>query len=374
MDNIQEKNTEATRMPNRNMTVLNRDTNFNLRTEQIFGDNGLPIQRFDKMKYPNLFRFYHDQKNAFWSPDEIDIVVDKRDYANLRDEEKFIFTSNLKYQILLDSVQLRGIDLLMSKLQNTQVEAFCAIWKFFEQIHSISYSHIIQNLYANPAEIFDNITNDTAIMERSFSVVEQYNTFLKKVEKTQNADKKIIFLTLISIYLLESIRFYVSFACSYSFAQKGVMSGNAKIIQLINKDEIIHFHFTRELINILRKEESEGFTEIIKELKVQVEALFDETVQDECKFIKYLFDGRRLDNLSPAQLKAYVKFLANKRGEDIGYPDLYPHYKENPLPWINTYTNSGIEQVAPQEMDIISYNIAGTTNDLETTTFDFDFS
>ena len=392
MDCLDGKNTKTTttKANPSAIGVLNRNANIDFMNEPIFGNSGLGIQRFDKMKYPQLFAFYHQQKNAFWDVNEIDITKDKMDYLKLRDDEKFIFTSNLKYQILLDSVQLRGIDLLQSKLQNTQVEAFCSIWKFFEQIHSISYSHIIQNVYTQPSEIFDNITNDKDIMERGFSVVERYN---KLIENTN--DFETIYLTLISIYLLEGVRFYISFACSYSFAEKGMMEGNSKIIQLINKDEIIHFKFTQTLINILRNEKSEGFQEIINTPKMiyKVQQLFDETVEDECRFIKHLFGNcacgrscangicvetlnggnRRLDNLNVSQLKGYVKYLANIRGNEIGYTQLYPFYTHNPIPWISKYTTSGLVQTPPQESEIIEYNIKNTINDLASTTFDFYF-
>ena len=339
----------------------------------FFGNDGMALQRYDKFKYPGFFELFKNQINSFWLPEEVDLSKDRLDYKSLTENEKFIFTSNLKYQILLDSIQSRGIPNLTEDLSNLEVEAFCSAWAFFETIHSYAYTFIIKNVYHNPGEVFDNTLNDEEILKRASSVTKYYDELINSFGDFEYEKKKKLYLTLMSVNILEGIRFYVSFACSYAFAQNGKMEGNAKIISLINKDENLHLGFTQKMLRDLRNREDEGFQDVIKELEPVVTQMFKDAAEEEMQWADYLFKDGSMLGLNADILKQYMMFLCNQRMKSI---DLEPIFEKvnNPINWINAWTNSGGVQVAPQESEIESYNKAAVKADLNDTDFsDFDF-
>lgn len=354
--------------------IINKDNTIDYTKIPIFfGSNGMSIQRYDKFKYPGFFELFKQQMNSFWLPEEIDLSKDRLDYKNLTENERFIFTSNLKYQILLDSIQSRGIPNLEEDLSNPEVEAFCKAWAFFETIHSYSYTHIIKNVYHSPSEVFDNILNDEEILKRTSSVTKYYDDMINGIGETEYERKKKLYLTFMSVNILEGIRFYVSFACSYAFAQNGKMEGNAKVITLINKDENLHLGFTQKILRDMKNKTDEGFSEIAKELEPIVIQMFKDAAKEEMEWADYLFKDGSMLGLNSEILKKYMMYLTNIRMKAL---DIEPIFEKtnNPINWINAWTNSGSVQVMPQESEIESYNKGAVKADLDDTDFsDFDF-
>lgn len=354
--------------------ILNFDSQVDYtKVPVFFGSNGMSIQRYDKFKYPGFFELFKKQINSFWLPEEFDLSKDRLDYKNMSDNEKFIFTSNLKYQILLDSVQSRGIPYLTENLSNPEVEAFCSAWSFFETIHSYSYTFIIKNVYAQPGEVFDNILNDNEIIKRASSVTKYYDEMINSFGESELDRKRKLYLTLMSINILEGIRFYVSFACSYAFAQNGKMEGNAKVISLINKDENLHLGFTQKILRDMSINKEEGFFDIVNELKPKVYEMFKLAAEEEMQWADYLFQNGSMLGLNADILKKYMMFLTNSRLKAIGLDPIFERVN-NPINWINAWTNSESVQAAPQETEIESYNKAAVNNDLTDSDFgDFEF-
>lgn len=354
--------------------ILNFDSQIDYtKIPVFFGSNGMSIQRYDKFKYPGYFELFKKQINSFWLPEEFDLSKDRLDYKNMSDNEKFIFTSNLKYQILLDSVQSRGIPYLTENLSNPEVEAFCSAWSFFETIHSYSYTFIIKNVYAQPGEVFDNILNDNEIIKRASSVTKYYDEMINSFGESELDRKRKLYLTLMSINILEGIRFYVSFACSYAFAQNGKMEGNAKVISLINKDENLHLGFTQKILRDMSINKEEGFFDIVNELKPKVYEMFKLAAEEEMQWADYLFQNGSMLGLNADILKKYMMFLTNSRLKAIGLDPIFERVN-NPINWINAWTNSESVQNMPQETEIESYNKAAVNNDLGESDFgDFNF-
>jgi len=350
-------------------TLVNLNNNIDFTKEPMFFGESLNIERYDKFKYPAYFEFFKKQLQSFWMPEEIDLSKDRLDYKNMTDNEKFIFTSNLKYQILLDSVQSRGIHHLSEHLSNPEIEAFISVWAMFETLHSYSYTYIIKNVYSNPSEVFDNILNDEEIVKRTVSVTKHYDEMINSMGDSEHEQKKQLYLTLMSINILEGIRFYVSFACSYAFAQNGKMEGNSKIISLINKDENLHLGFTQKLLNDLRTKDEEGFIEIVKECEPIIIKMFEDAANEEVQWANYLFKNGSMLGLNSEILQRYMKYLTNKRMMALKLEPTFERIK-NPINWINSWTNSNSIQNAPQETEIDSYNIGSVKSDLSESKFD----
>ena len=342
--------------------------------EPLFFGKGLNLQRYDKHRYKKIYDLFLQQLSFFWRPEEVSLEKERADYEKLTDHQKFIFTKNLGYQILLDSIQSRGISHLLTDCSNPELEAFAKTWEFFETLHSYSYTYIIKNVYPNPSDVFDSILTDPEIIKRTTSVTKHYDDLINGMSDDSIKDKKKkLYLTLVSINILEGIRFYVSFACSYCFAQNKTMEGNAKIISLINRDENLHLAFTQIILKYLKNEDSEGFTTIVEVCKEIVVKMFKDAAEEEMDWARYLFKDGSMLGLNDEILIQYMKFLCNKRSKAVGIGNIFEE-TPNPILWIKNWTESKHVQVAPQETQIETYKVGSFKQDTSETDFsDFDF-
>lgn len=332
--------------------------------EPLFFGAELSIQRYDKFRYEKIFNMFKQHISYFWRPEEVNLSKDRADFNSLSDHEKFIFSKNLGYQILLDSVQSRGISHLLEDCSNPESELFAKTWEFFETLHSYSYTYIIKNIYSNPSELLDTILKDDEILKRTTSVTKYYDDLIDHIpNETIDDKKKKLYLTLVSINILEGIRFYVSFACSYCFAQNKKMEGNAKIISFINRDENLHMGFTTQILKFLADDPSEGFQHIVKECEPLVIKMYKDAANEEMEWAKYLFKDGAMIGLNADILVQYMKWLTNNRLKAIRLNPIFDK-AVNPINWITNWTESKSIQEAPQETEKESY-VVGSFQQLE---------
>jgi ribonucleoside-diphosphate reductase beta chain len=349
-----------------------------LKQPMFFGEEP-NTQRFDQQKYPVFEKLNQQQLGFFWRPEEVSLQKDRNDFQQLSDEQKHIFTSNLKYQTLLDSVQGRGPCLAFLPFCSLpELESMLVAWDFSETIHSRSYTYIMKNIYPDPTAVLDTIIETPEIMDRAKTVTEAYDKFITYAHQYHlfgKGDhyelKKLLYLTLVNVNILEGIRFYVSFACSFAFGELKLMEGSAKIISLIARDENLHLAVSQNIINNYRKKENDKeMLKIMKECEQQVYDMYDTAVQQEKDWAKYLFNQGSMIGLNDTLLNQYVEFMANKRMGAIGLNKVYDQpTNNNPLPWTQHWLNSRGLQNAPQETEIESYIVGGIKQDVEKETF-----
>ena len=350
------------------MKTIFNTKNVDAMSQPLFLGKDLGVQRFDIIKYPVFTNLDSKMMEFFWRPQEVELKKDRSDFKEMSDNEKFIFTSNLKYQTMLDSVICRGVPTLLEYISNTELEACLMTWQFFEKIHSQSYSYIIQNVYADSSEVFDGIYSDKEIMKRAASAIEDYNNLMGMANNKTADLKKQIYMTIVSINILEAVRFYVSFICSFAFAENKKMVGNADIIKLIKRDEALHLSNTQEILRILHREESEGFVKVAEQCQDAAIEMFDRAAQEEKEWASYLFKDGSIIGLNEVVLHQYIDWLCMSRRKSIGLP--YEKVGKNPVAgWTDPWMKSESVQVAPQEHEITSYKIGASKNDLE----DMDF-
>lgn len=331
----------------------------------FFGEESLSLQRYDQPKYPQLFNMFKQQLSYFWRPEEINVSKDKADFNSLSEHERFIFTTNLGYQIVLDSLQSRGISHLLTDCTNPEVEAFAKSWEFMETLHSYSYTYIIKQIYINPTEVFDSFLENPEILKRTSSVTYYYDELINQIpDDTEYNRKKKLYLTLVSINILEGIRFYVSFACSYCFAQNKKMEGNAKIISLINRDENLHMGFSSLILKMFGENAEEGFIDIVNDCKDIVIKMYKDAAEEEIEWAKYLFKDGAMIGLNADILIQYMKWLTNNRMKMIKLDPAFDKI-QNPISWISNWTESKSMQEAPQETEIISYTVGAFNQDTD---------
>ena len=341
--------------------------------EPAFLGERVLISRFDKQKYPFLEKLTEKQLGFFWRPEEIDVYRDAKDFKALNAHEQHIFTANLKRQILLDSVQGRAPMLAFGPICSLpELETWMATWTFFETIHSRSYTYLIQNVYADPSKVFDQMLSIKEIVDCAVDISKYYNDLMAanvsafpRVEKYDH--KKAIWLALMAVNILEGIRFYASFACSWAFAETKRMEGNAKIIKFIARDENLHLAGTQQLLKILPSDDKD-FAKIKKETEAQCIHMFDCAVDQEKTWAKYLFKDGSMIGLNEQLLVNYIEWTAHKRMSSVGLSSPY-RGGSNPLPWTTKWISGSDVQVAPQETEIASYITGGVKQDMNRDTF-----
>jgi ribonucleoside-diphosphate reductase beta chain len=338
-------------------------------------NGGVSIQRYDTLKYKQFDKLTDKQLGFFWRPEEIDILRDAKDFKDLSPNEQHIFTSNLKRQILLDSVQGRAPAVAFGPICSLpELETWITTWTFSETIHSRSYTHIIRNVYANPSKIFDEMMDIQEIVDCAGDITALYDKLIEMnnnhalTQQTNSYEhKKALWLALMSVNILEGVRFYVSFACSWAFAELKKMEGNAKIIKLIARDENLHLAGTQTLLKLLPKDDPD-YAKIEVECRDDAIKLFNDAVNQEKAWAQYLFKDGSMIGLNYQLLAEYVEFIANKRMQAVGLGQPYPT-KNNPLPWTQKWIAGAEVQVAPQEVEVSSYVIGGTVQDVDSNSF-----
>ena len=334
---------------------------------------GVTIQRYDTLKYRQFDKLTDKQLGFFWRPEEVDISRDSKDFKDLTEHEQHIFTSNLKRQILLDSVQGRSPNLAFLPIVSIpELETWIETWAFSETIHSRSYTHIIRNVYPDPSKVFDEMMYVDEIVNCSDSITKYYDKLIdmnnSKAKFGSYEHKKALWVALMSVNILEGVRFYVSFACSWAFAELKKMEGNAKIIKLIARDENVHLASTQQMLKLLPQDDKD-FAKIKKETEGLCTELFMEAVEQEKAWSDYLFRDGSMIGLNSQLLKDYVEWIAAKRMRAVGLTTPYSVSASNPLPWTQKWISGGEVQVAPQETEISSYVIGGTKQDVTEDTF-----
>ena len=381
MELIDVKDTQIQRGVNRIMPKVFNTKEVDWLKQPMFFGAEPNVQRFDQQKYPIFEKLNQQQLGFFWRPEEVSLQKDRNDFNLLTAEQKHIFTANLKYQTLLDSVQGRGPCLaLLPHCSLPELESLIVAWDFMETIHSRSYTYIMKNIYPNPTAVLDTIVQTPEIMARAETVTESYDKFIEYanlycaipgVKYTTKELKKLLYLNLINVNILEGIRFYVSFACSFAFGELKLMEGSAKIISLIARDENLHLAITQNIINNYRnKENDKEMLQIMKECEQEVYDMYDTAVQQEKDWAEYLFKEGSMIGLNATLLNQYVEFMANRRMRSIGLTPPYEQsVRNNPLPWTEHWLNSRGLQNAPQETEIESYVVGSIKQDVEATSF-----
>ncbi len=373
----------------RGMTVFNTEQ-VNTKKQPMFFGKPLGVQRYDSYKYPVFDKLTTQQLGYFWRPEEVSLQKDRGDYQTLSSEQKHIYTSNLKYQIMLDSIQGRGPGMaFIPYCSLPELEACMEVWGFMEMIHSRSYTYIIKNVYSDPSEVFDKIVTDERILERSSSVTGAYDDFINSAQTWGTGNmwreefrgsptseweirdvKRKLYRAVANVNVLEGIRFYVSFACSFAFGELKLMEGSAKIISLIARDENQHLAITQNILNKWRSGDDPEMKEIMEEEEEWTYKMFDNAVNEEKRWADYLFKDGSMIGLNDKLLQQYVEWIANRRLKAIG---LKPQYdisaSNNPLPWTQHWISSKGLQVAPQETEVESYVVGGIKQDVSKDTF-----
>ncbi len=362
--------------------TFNRNKFDALKQPMFFGEN-VNVSRYDVQKHPAFENLIEKHLSFFWRPEEVDVSKDRADWQKLSPSEKHIFISNLKYQTLLDSMAARSVNAVFLPLVSIpELETWVETWAFGETIHSRSYTHILRNLFTNPGEVFDDIMVNPAILKRAESIAQYFDDVIlytqilqsqgegsyeingETIEVNQRKLKEKTYLAVCSVNALEAIRFYVSFACSFAFAERSLLEGNAKIIKMIARDEALHLTGTQHILNIWRSgADDPEMEEISREMQDQGKQIFLDVVEQEKEWADYLFKDGSMIGMNKEIICQYIEYIANQRLNAIGFESAFD-VTRNPLPWMNAWLVSDNVQVAPQEAEISSYLVGAIDSEV----------
>lgn len=376
-------------------TVFNTNPVDVLKEPMFFG-SGLGIARYDIQRHKVFEDLTEKQLSFFWRPEEVNLMMDAAQFNKLPQYQQDIFTNNLKYQSLLDSIQGRAPSaVLMSLISDPSLDTWVATWTFSETIHSRSYTHIMRNLYTDPSKVFDEIVLDEDIMKRAESIGRYYDDVLVKTREYQNAVEdyegilsegfrkdelgkvvectkralmKSLYLCLHVINALEAIRFYVSFACTFNFHKNmEIMEGNAKIMKFIARDEQLHLKGTQYIIRQLQLgTDGDEWVKIAQECEQEAVDIFMEVNRQEKDWAVHLFKDGDVPGLNTNSMWSFIDYLTVSRMKQCGLPcPITDAPVKHPYPWIREYLNSDNVQSAPQEVELSSYLVAQIDNDVD---------
>lgn len=362
-------------------SVFNKKS-FNFLDQPMFFGEPVNVSRFDIQKHPAFEQTTKQQLGFFWVPEEINVDKDRRDFYALEEHQQHIFLGNLKYQTLLDSVQGRSPNVaFLPIVSDPALENWIETWSFSEGIHSRSYTHIMRNVLSNPSDTLDSIVSDTAIQKRAVDVTRYYDELIRlnsirmvvehhpelasTLKYNEYEHKVALFMAMMAVNCLEAVRFYVSFACSFAFAENDVMNGNATIIKLISRDEALHLKATEYIINSWRRGKDDPvMEEISHKYHKQASKIFHDAIRQEEEWGEFLFSKGSMLGLNENIIKQYIRYIGAKRMAAI---KIQPEYDvpENPLPWMSNWINSGNVQTTPQEKELSSYIVGGLDTSLD---------
>lgn len=339
----------------KNLTVLSLSSQSD---NLFFGKNGHGISRYDIVKYPIFSKLNTKMQGFFWRPNEIDMSQEKRSFDKMTQSEKFVFTSNLKRQILLDSIQGRAPGLVfLPHCTDPSLENCILTWGFFESIHSESYTHILRAIYPDPSVVFDDLPNIKEIADCADQIRVAYDNLI------ENPNKENLYLALVAANALEAVRFYVSFACTFSFLERGMVEGSAKLVKLIARDEAEHLALTQHIIKTLPKDDLE-FENIILDNQEKAKKIFLAAAEQEKQWAYFLFKNGPVLGLNEKILCDYIDYLTARRMKAINLTSDTSYKGNHPLPWLEKHFSNTNIQVAPQEVEISSYLSASIQNDI----------
>ena len=313
--------------------IFNEDGDIDLSKRRIINGNTTNLNDFNNVKYTWTSDWYRQAMNNFWIPEEINLNQDIKDYRNLSKAEKKAYDRILSFLTYLDSIQTANLPNLQTYITANEINLCLAIQTYQEAIHSQSYSYILDTI-CSPDErtrILYLWKEDDHLLKRNKFIGDQYNEFIKDDSEFN------LMRVLIANYILEGIYFYSGFSFFYNLGRNGKMPGTVQEIRYINRDENTHLWLFRSMINDLKEERPDLFTDELKEFYL---SLLKEGVEQEIAWGKYAI-GDEIQGLNSQMIEDYIKYLGNLRAKGLGLGTIYEGYEDEPqsMKWVSEYSD-----------------------------------
>lgn len=283
--------------------------------------------------------------NNTWFPKEVDMTRDVSDYKQITDVEKASYDKALAQLIFMDSLQTNNImDNINPYVTSPEINLILVRQAFEEALHSQSYAVMVDTISTNSKEIYELWRRDMMLKGKNDAIARVYE------ELSKNPSEHNFVKACFANQILEGIYFYSGFAYIYTLARSGKMLGSAQMIRFIQRDEVTHLVIFQNLINSLRKERPDLFTET---LKAEVVEMFKEAVALEVAWGKYITGGQIL-GLTDAIIEQYIQYLADDRLSSVGFTKLYN--VTNPIKWVDDFSKFNDQKTNFFEGTVANYS------------------
>ena len=325
--------------------IYNPDSEESLNDRRIFGGNSDGMINFTKMKNQWALNLWDTMEGNTWFPKEVQMTGDAKDYKFLTAPEKRMYDLVLSQLIFMDSLQTNNLmDNINPYITAPEVNACLSRQAYEEANLSKSYAVMVESISDNTDEIYDMWKNDGQLREKNNYISDVYKNLSGDI-----TDEKIV-LALFANQILEGLYFYAGFAAMYALGKSGKMLGSSQMIRFIQRDEVTHLLLFQNMINSVRKERPDLFTD---ELEAKVRAMFRKAVELESSWGSYITQGQIL-GFTDAIIKQYIQYLADKRLEAIGYKAEYN--VKHPIPWVDGYASFNDQRANFFESNVVNYS------------------
>jgi ribonucleoside-diphosphate reductase beta chain len=327
-------------------SIYNPDSKESVSDRQIISGNPTGIAELSNIKYnwaKNLFKL---QMENTWFPEEVSTNDDQKDYKTLTKIEKNSYDKALSQLIFMDSIQTNNLTDNINPYITAPEVNLCVVRQAFEEsLHSHSYAVLVDGISQNSDEIYQLWRTEPRLKSKNDHIAKVYDDLAK------NPNEENLVLAFVANQILEGIYFYSGFAYIYALSRNGKMHNSAQMIKFIHRDEVTHLLIYQNIINTLKRERPELFT---KELELKIVEMFKNAVELESAWGEFITEGRIL-GLTPALIKEFVQYLADKRLEAIGYEPLY-NIKKHPISWFKDFENFNDSKANFFESNVVNYS------------------
>ncbi len=317
---------------------------FNADQKRLLNCNAVDVNQLMPLKYKWAWEHYLNGCANHWMPTEVamakDIELWKSD--SLSDAERHVIMRNLGFFSTAESLVGNNAVLAIFKhITNPEARQYLLRQSFEEAIHTHTFHYIVESLSLDQGEIFNMYHEINSIHEKDAFEMRLTEDILDPNFSTTTTKGMQTFLAnLIGFYvIMEGIFFYSGFAMILSFHRQNKMTGIGEQFQYILRDETIHLNFGIDLINSIKEENPQIWTEEFQEKMVD---LIKESVDLEYNYAKDCLPEGIL-GLSAPMFRDYIEFIANRRLERIGLPAVYQNTR-NPFPWMSETIDLGKEK------------------------------
>lgn len=328
-------------------------------TWSMIGGNTTNLREWNRIKYDWANVLYRTMLNNFWIPEEISLSEDVKQFPYLTSGERNAFDKIISFLNFLDSIQCENLPGLSRYITAAEVSSLLNIQAFQEEIHAQSYSYILDTV-TNPItrdKIYDEWREDKNLLARNRFIADKYQRF------SDEPSKENFITTIMANYILEGIYFYSGFAFFYTLARQGKMTATSTIFKYINRDEVTHLVLFQNILKELKSEEADLFNQ---ETEEKLREMMRQGVENEISWGQYVTNDEIM-GINNHLIEQYIKYLSNLRLQAIGLAPLYPEILNNPMPWIEGFSNLNSTKTDFFEAKVTNYTKAAAFNfdDLE---------
>ncbi|KUP06444.1 ribonucleotide-diphosphate reductase subunit beta [Bacillus coahuilensis m2-6] len=315
------------------MSVLERrklvDRQAPNRSTSIINGQSSNILNWDDVKFSWAYPKYKKMLANFWTPFEINMSQDIKQFSELSTVEKDAFLKIIGLLALLDSIQTDYAGKVADYITDSSINALMIILAQQEVIHNHSYSYILSSLVSQSEQnkVFEYWRTEETLVKRNQFVTDGYTAF------AENPSIKNLLKSCVYDVILEGLFFYSGFAFFYHLARQQKMLSSSTMINYINRDEQLHVDLFVKLFKEVLEEYPEYNTE---ELSRFVSKTFIKATELEIEWARHII-GDRIQGIYLSEVESYIKFYCNVRCNQLGFDRPYPEHRTNPLKWIKAY-------------------------------------